>query len=187
MWRVGAEVSVAIERAVVIGGTGMLAGVTRALVEQGYDVSVVARGAHCGKGYTPIAVDYRDRAALERALVSDCTERGAPALVVCWMHARAGASPLDVGTWLATPDAAQRFVHVLGSAAARPGTDGSSRRVAFEALGYAYREVVLGFVLEHGGSRWLSHDEIVEGVIATIDADDTSRVVGVIEPWSMRP
>ncbi|GLV14955.1 hypothetical protein Heshes_26400 [Alicyclobacillus hesperidum] len=51
-----------------------------------------------------------------------------------------------------------------------------------------YRQVVLGFVLEPDmTSRWLTHQEISDGVIQAIQNDWERSVVGTLEPWERRP
>ncbi|NLG69565.1 MAG: hypothetical protein GX496_08420 [Firmicutes bacterium] len=50
-----------------------------------------------------------------------------------------------------------------------------------------YREVILGFVVEPSGSRWLTHDGISPGVLEAIDRDAPRWIVGTVEPWSARP
>jgi hypothetical protein len=50
-----------------------------------------------------------------------------------------------------------------------------------------YRSILLGFVLEADGSRWLSNKEIGEGVIKSIEEDIKDMVIGIMEPWEKRP
>ena len=50
-----------------------------------------------------------------------------------------------------------------------------------------YRRVILGFVVEGGKSRWLTHEEISGGVIEAVQKDAERYIVGTVEPWSMRP
>jgi hypothetical protein len=79
---------------------------------------------------------------------------------------------------------------VLGSAAADPALEAGTalrRRTAFEGHGFAYTEVVLGFVEGGSGSRWLSHDEISAGVVNAVVEEGGRHIVGVVDPWSARP
>ncbi|EJY55896.1 hypothetical protein URH17368_1284 [Alicyclobacillus hesperidum URH17-3-68] len=50
-----------------------------------------------------------------------------------------------------------------------------------------YRQVVLGFVAEETGSRWLTHAEITGGLVEAIRSDCERLVVGTLEPWEKRP
>lgn len=50
-----------------------------------------------------------------------------------------------------------------------------------------YREVMLGFVPLGTGSRWLTNEEISDGVIDAVGTDGERSIVGVVEPWELRP
>ena len=50
-----------------------------------------------------------------------------------------------------------------------------------------YRKVFLGFIIENEHSRWLTHDEISSGVIFQIHSDQSSGIIGQIEPYELRP
>ena len=156
----------ALERpghALVVGGTGMLRGTTRALAARGHPVTSVARRpTEIACGVAPLAVDYRDGEALAAALERAVAERGPLELAVCWIHTDAPAVPGLVAAVLA-PGA--RLVQVFGT-----------RRWPLSPvpLPIAYREVLLGASDE----RWLTHEEIAAGVLAAIDADEPCRVVG---------
>lgn len=75
-----------------------------------------------------------------------------------------------------------------GSAAANPA-ERAQRLPAWldSCLQIHYRQVILGFAVEGGRSRWLTHDEISGGVVAAVRADEPYRVVGTVDPWSLRP
>src|SRR5690606_3732421 len=50
-----------------------------------------------------------------------------------------------------------------------------------------YREVIRGFVIDAGRSRWLTHREISQGVLEAIRADRPRSIVGTVTPWPARP
>ncbi|WCH45748.1 short-chain dehydrogenase [Lysinibacillus sp. OF-1] len=50
-----------------------------------------------------------------------------------------------------------------------------------------YRQVQLGFIMENGQSRWLTHKEISQGVIDAIQYDRSINIVGTLQPWEQRP
>ena len=60
-------------------------------------------------------------------------------------------------------------------------------RAAEDAAYCLYRQVLLGFVPEGDGARWLTNDEISAGVLAAIDEDTALFRIGVTRPWSLRP
>ena len=82
-----------------------------------------------------------------------------------------------------------RFVQVLGSAAGDPARADRLAAMAKAARGLdcAYQAVVLGFVIEGGGSRWLTNAEISAGVISAVESGVPFSAVGTLAPWSARP
>lgn len=184
--------------ALVVGGTGMLRGVSLHLAETGYTVSVVARSrarldslaaASTAPGaINPLPLDYRQSERLVEALRSAMEQHGPVELAVCWIHsAPPDALRLTVET-IATRSPSCRLFHVRGSAVANPAAGGPRAPEWMEEHpGIRYRQVVLGFVIEGNRSRWLTHEEISGGVISAIADDAPYSIVGTVEPWSMRP
>jgi hypothetical protein len=184
--------------ALVVGGTGMLAGVVRGLVRAGCRTAVVARNA---SRITGVAAGTRDpervlavpadytrpdslKAALDAALMSG--ERFATA--VLWVHRPHRPVVREVVSGLLAADAL--LVDVLGSAALDPSRERPPAPPSLPESGVTYRQVVLGFTEGQGGSRWLTHQEISDGVLAAVadgDRGPATRVVGRVEPWADRP
>lgn len=50
-----------------------------------------------------------------------------------------------------------------------------------------YHQVQLGFKIEDSHSRWLTNEEISQGVIDSIQHDRLLHTVGTMEPWEKRP
>lgn len=149
--------------ALVVGGTGMLAGLTRELARRGHPVTAVARrAADLGDGVRTVALDYRDAHALGAALERAAVERGPLELAVCWIHTDAPAAPRLVAGALAPGG---RLVQVFG-ARVWP--------LEHVPVHVAYRQALLGAV----GARWLTHEEISAGVLAAVDADRPLQLVG---------
>ena len=160
----------------MVGGTGMLAGLVRALAEEGDYVTVLTRRGWRGDSVQgrvqSLMVDYRNTGLLELAL----KHNGLYDRMVAWIHSDA-------------PEALEKLrqcvmgdvLHVLGSAAADPGFP--SR---IPAAGEP-REVILGFVREGSHSRWLTDDEISAGVLQALRSGEARSVVGSVAPWSDRP
>src|SRR3569832_2707220 len=98
--------------ALVVGGSGMLAGCCRALLDVSDKVSVMARDARrinaIAPAIRPVLCDYMDEAALALTLAA----LDPPDLVVAWVHGRLP----DVRRALAERVKPKgRFVQVLGS------------------------------------------------------------------------
>jgi NAD(P)-dependent dehydrogenase (short-subunit alcohol dehydrogenase family) len=174
------------ERVLIVGGSGMLAGLGRALCERAERVSILARNEKriraVSDAVEPLVCDYNDGVALAEAL----SLIEAPDLVVAWIHGRAPQSRRAFAECLS---AEGRFVQVLGSALGDPAHPERLAEMAKAADGLPidYQAVVLGFVVENGQSRWLSNDEISAGVLSAIDSEKAVSIVGTVEPWSAKP
>jgi NAD(P)-dependent dehydrogenase (short-subunit alcohol dehydrogenase family) len=173
-------------RVLIVGGSGMLAGLGRALCERAERVSILARNEKriraVSDAVEPLVCDYNDGVALAEAL----SLIEAPDLVVAWIHGRAPQSRRAFAECLS---AEGRFVQVLGSALGDPAHPERLAEMAKAADGLPidYQAVVLGFVVENGQSRWLSNDEISAGVLSAIDSEKAVSIVGTVEPWSAKP
>lgn len=170
--------------ALVIGGTGMLRQTTLYLARRYDHVSLVARrpervGSH--DRIHPLALDYRETEALVQAVRGAIATHGPISLVVSWIHSTA---PDALPAILRELEHPFRLVHVRGSAAADPSKLPAAPGVPQHCH---YQQVILGFVIEGGRSRWLTNEEISEGVIAAIESAAERHVVGTVRPWEMRP
>jgi len=185
--------------ALIVGGTGMLYGASLGLAERGFHVSVVARNrdrlyrlAQAVRGLAgtvhPVPVDYRDTDRMVAALAETRVRFGPIELAVVWIHGTAPQAPMEVAKMVGDVGAPGRYFYVLGSASANPAHINGSLRAALARLdNLLYREIILGFVVEGGRSRWLTNAEISAGVLHAIDADEPRYVVGTVEPWALHP
>lgn len=178
----------------------MLQGVTLELVRRGYVVSVLARRADrlralaqaardLGGPVCPLAVDYRDTAALMRALERAVGDGGAISLAVVWVHRVAPEAPWAIARYVGTAARPGHYFHVLGSATEDPSQpDRDCQTGSFRFFpNLRYHEVILGFVREPWGSRWLTDEEICRGVLTAIDRRSSRWIVGTVAPWSEHP
>lgn len=183
-----------MKHALVIGGTGMLKGTSIWLNRQGYHLSVLARGQERLKEleealtfpehFSTLTFDYTQDDTLRSELQAIQDKHGPIQIVVSWISSpapQALRSIIDVvdqeniGTW--------DLYHVLGSR-----SDLEQVKLAVGAPATCnYRQVKLGFVVEGTQSRWLTHEEIADGVIRGISTQNPITVVGTLEPWEMRP
>ncbi|MGI8314271.1 short-chain dehydrogenase [Halobacillus mangrovi] len=182
-----------MKHALIIGGTGMLSDCCVQLAKQGYQLSIVARNEEkmdrIKKKIDPVSkmtkllVDYTEEDKLQTAIRKAIQIHGPVSLVVSWIHSTAPKAAQVLIDEVALSEKPFRFFHILGS---------SSDPIAYkESLSLPsqghYRTVLLGFVKEKGGSRWLTHSEISNGVAEAIEQDEPFCTVGEVEPWEERP
>jgi hypothetical protein len=168
----------------------MLSEVSFWLVGEGYHVSVVGRNAERMQRLTarsehisPVLVDYKDEVRLATELERTVENHGAVELVVAWIHSDAPRALGHVVSAVGEQNGEWSLFHVLGSSA-----DLGEVKVSVHVpANCSYHQVQLGFVLEGECSRWLRNDEIAGGVIEAISAGREVSLVGVLEPWGMRP
>ena len=175
-----------IKHALVIGGTGMLAGVCRYLAHAGYVVSIIGRTqskfnqiqVECpSSSIYPIISDYNSD-AIYNDVTEAIRERGSFDLIVSWTPNYATLERIcEMNSGVDT----FRLFQVKGS---RRYFEDEPIRIPDNCN---YRKVFLGFIKEGTGSRWLTHEEIANGVIQQIKTDNVEEVVGQIQPYEERP
>ncbi|WP_241535884.1 short-chain dehydrogenase [Indiicoccus explosivorum] len=182
-----------VKHALVIGGSGMLAGTVLWLADEGARVSVVARNEEKmqrmlarsvnTERIMPVYADYTNDPELEAALTEQIRKYGPPGLVVAWVHSNAPEALPSVIRLINKTGNPWKLFHVLGSS-----TDLASIQEGLTVPETCdYHQVQLGFVQEDGISRWLTNEEISDGVIEAIRADERVKTVGTLEPWDERP
>lgn len=179
----------------IIGGTGMLAGVTTSLLASGREVTVLSRGrlpidwlVGGENKARHLKIDYSSHRRLDDALLSETTDHGSFDRSICWVHS---AHEQEVCSLVAARTAGL-FLHIMGSSAKDPANpDRISRwqdRFKRQHPALDYRIVVLGFIRERRqAARWLTHREICEGVMASLVTSAPVQIVGTVEPWAERP
>lgn len=154
-------------RALVIGGTGMLAPAVRTLIDDGYEVFLPAR--HRPASGTWIEADWTDPPAFAHAV----TQRvGDPVdLLVLWAHRPQRTALARQLRPLIGPSTA--VLEVAGSGQYQ--ATGERRDIDGSTL------VVLGRITDANGGRWLMHTEISDAVLAARhEPPGTVRIVGTV-------
>ncbi|MBO0603096.1 short-chain dehydrogenase [Sporosarcina sp. E16_3] len=174
------------DHALVIGGTGMLAGVCIHLAREDYSVSVIGRTLSKFKrlivesppnSIFPLTTDY-DTDDVYVEINKAIRERGPFDLIISWTP---NYSMLERICEMNPGKSPFRLVHVKGS-----GRYFQDEPIRIPSL-CSYRKVFLGFVKEESGSRWLTLDEIANGVIKQIETNEEVRIIGQIHPYKARP
>lgn len=180
--------------ALVVGGTGMLMPVVKQLIDDGYTVSVIALRPSSlqalstylhaqGNGLNALAVDYHDDERLQENLLEAVRLHGPITLTVAWIHSSAIDAPLVIAELVTG-----KFFHVRSASASQPDFQDPFDVISIKALSdIEYYQIILGFVLENGAARWLTNQEIAQGVIAAMKEPCASGTIGITEPWQSRP
>jgi NAD(P)-dependent dehydrogenase (short-subunit alcohol dehydrogenase family) len=167
----------------IVGGSGMLAGLCQLLAADGWELSIVGRDetklarATAPPRLHPVAVDYQDLAAFNAALAGAAAARGPFVLAVCWIRSWAPDS-LRAAAAAVAPGA--RLVHVIGSQRSDESAAAIAELERREDL--VYQQVQLGAVIDNCGQRWLTNDEISNGIYAALHAEQPYYLVGTLVP-----
>ncbi|QXE02459.1 hypothetical protein [Terribacillus sp. DMT04] len=173
----------------VIVGTGMLEDAVLTWNQQGHTVTVVARKKEKLKRLVSRAdfpkrlhIVQSDYLQLEK-FKNQLAQLSAPDVIVSWIH-RSGNDAIQ---WLCNhykvSDTRIAFFHIKGSSAHNP----KQNFIPPYSNSIIYHEVILGFQLDSGVSRWLTNTEIAAGVVHAAEQKPPQYVVGTVEPWDKRP
>lgn len=179
-----------MKHALVIGGTGMLSKASVWLSENGYQVSVIGRNPKKMQQLleqntlqlTPVLVDYTNTEELAEQIRSIQQQNGPIELVVAWVHST-GPQVIPCVLEMLPANQLVAFFHVCGS---------SSNLKDIKAITALpkhvfYHQIQLGFKRENGFSRWLTHEEISQGVIEAVLSGKSESVIGTLEPCDKCP
>jgi hypothetical protein len=160
----------------IVGGTGMLAGLTRRVAMRSRSLTLIARRPDAlavELGARPVSLDWTDALSAQRALEA---LRNTFDLVISWLHDDA----VLLARWC--EEAARshgRSVRIHGSLSIDPAV--RARRDPDPRPGIARQTVILGWFADpsaEDGQRWLTDAEICAGVWQAVD--DPSKRLTVI-------
>lgn len=161
------------EHCLFVGGTGMLEAAARHAAELSRRLTLGARRPESlakALGVMALPLDWHDRSATVAALAT--LDGPAPDLLISWLH--------DDGVWLAAglegllPTAA-RTIRVHGSDSRDPAR--RAERDPNPRADLRRQTVILGWVNEPEGRRWLTDAEISSAVIRAIDRPGENTVI----------
>jgi hypothetical protein len=182
--------------ALVVGGTGMLRLASLELMKRSEMVTSVARtrsslwalDALCPPGgarHRLVIADWSRPKAFIGAVRSHVLQFGHPELAVVWTHEPGLA--IELMSTISGPSGRCLFLHLIGNRVGNPLAEAFAWRERHpEPPGPHYRQVVLGYERGRAGWRWLTHDEICEGVLEAIEAQVPRFIVGRVSPWPPR-
>lgn len=177
------------QTALVIGGTGMLRPAVHQLINCGMTVLLVSRRPGRAAPYKdglgefiPVEADWGKPEALVDSVLT-ATDGCSVSHVIVWVHSPYRTAVIRALEQVIAPDAV--VINVWGSA----NQDPREVRLAetSELPGIDTRDVLLGYIRAAGASRWLTHAEISEGVLSTLNRTEHIHTVGQIEPWDQHP
>lgn len=173
----------------VIGGTGMLQAAVLAWNSEGHEVTVVARTAEklqelsklaaCPERLRTIQADYHQLEGFQKKL----EDIPAPDIIVSWIHRSGNNATEALCRLYGRLSDRVEFFHIKGSSAHEPQQNYTPNYS--DTIGY--HEIILGFQLTGNASRWLTNEEIADGVREAVKLQQHRYIVGTVEPWSARP
>ena len=170
-----------IENALIIGGTGMLAEASAHLAQISNNLTIASRNPHAlavKLKANPLELDWENlseaNVRLDKILPCD--------LIVSWVREWVQEEGLGLITPLeALLKPGGRSIRVHGCESADPKV--REKVNAGSRTDINRQTVILGWINQPEGARWLTHSEISQGVIHTINSPQLKNfVVGSLEP-----
>ncbi|MFZ4451080.1 short-chain dehydrogenase [Salibacterium aidingense] len=179
----------------VFGGTGMLAKATGWMTKHATRTVVFGRNqgrldylmkSYNSHGLEIRNLDYTDTEALKHEIKSAYMQHGPIDMVVAWIHSTAPAAIQTIKQQISYLQGRRHwtFLHIKGSANDLTSIITSDPD---NSANCHVKEVRLGFIYNGSFSRWLTNEEISDGVIQAIKEEKDITVVGTLEPWEKRP
>ena len=176
----------------VFGGTGMLQKATGWIAGHSTKTIVYGRNAYrlnrLGEQYNNVTtrdLDYRETNKLEEEIKLAYKSNGPIKTVVAWIH---GTAPNAIPTIKEQIGLLQNekwtLIIIKGSSSNLKSITSSETELP---LNCGVKQIQLGFKIVGSKSRWLTHEEIADGVIAGIKSGNKKTVVGTLHPWNKRP
>jgi hypothetical protein len=172
-----------INRSLVIGGSGMLAGTSLWLAELSKEVYVSGRNilklqklVDKKRNIIPLIIDNKDQRNFKESLDKI---KGRIDLVVAWIHSDAKDS-LDVLIRDLAYRRGETKLYVINGIANGNQTVSPNENIS-------YNIIRLGFIMENENSRWLTDEEISNGVISAIRSGKSDYTVGETGPVEKIP
>lgn len=181
----------------IIGGTGMLKGASVALAGKTRILTSVARTPQSLQALDEVLpgfagihhmlpLDWSNPTEFLSSLARHVAGVGQPSLVVAWLHDDRFAT--EVAACVSSSESACRFFQIRSCAVADPANKVHyDKSMLTPREGLVPHQIILGFHVNGGGSRWLCDAEISSGVLAAIELRDRTTVVGAVSPWENRP
>lgn len=179
----------------IFGGTGMLSQATGWITEKASYTIVFGRNRqrlnrlrekYWQPGLEIQELDYTNIEALKSAIKTTYMQHGTINMVVAWIHSTA---PDAIPTIMKQISELQKeeqwsLIVIKGSSDDLSRITTAGKNIPNNCN---VKEVQLGFKFDGSVSRWLTHQEISEGVNQAIESDKIKTVVGTLEPWERRP
>ena len=173
----------------VIGGTGMLQKAVLGWNEDKHEVTVIARTkgslqrlaeqAAYPEHFQTIQGDYHQLESFRKQLKDIPT----PDIIVSWVHSSGKHAIQALCNFYGNLPNRIEIFHIKGSSAYDP----QQNYTPYYSDIINYHEVILGFQLNGSTSRWLTNEEIANGVRDAVKLRQHRFIVGTVEPWSARP
>lgn len=126
---------------------------------------------------TPLLVDYTKGNLLKEKIKDTIKQNGSIDLVVAWIHSYAKEALSIIANEVSNTVDKWELFHILGSGS---NLKDVKRKVATPE-NCSYYQIQLGFIIENDHSRWLTHQEISNGVIEAIQKKKKIHIVGQLD------
>lgn len=181
----GQKVILMDKKYLIIGGTGML---RKVVLELGRNSVILVTGRREERlkelaGNNPnifiFSGDYTDAIFIEN-LQEEIKNFSGIFDVIAWVHQEGNKVHQEIFK-LFNDQKSYRYYHVLSSKWGNPKIIHPAKVEARSFNNLDYRQVILGYMNDRGKKRWLSDEEISDGVMEALRAETSVYYVGISE------
>ena len=175
----------------VIGGTGMLSQAVLYFASQYSTISVIARHqgglnrlkAQAGENseiFNLLAVDYRNYGKLVKKVSESVQEFGDVNTIISWIHSTAPDALQTVCRDLDSNSGKINLFEIVSSERGKIPNYHVQQAKGFSLFqSIKYHSILLGAVKDGSSLRWLTHDEISDGVIDAVENLKVNTIIGM--------
>ncbi|CAG9622678.1 Rossmann-fold NAD(P)-binding domain-containing protein [Sutcliffiella rhizosphaerae] len=175
--------------ALIFGGTGMLTKATVWIAKHANKTTVYGRNEiklkKLEEQYSEIGIqtrklNYQETQNLRKEIQLAIEENGPVRTVIAWIHSTAPDALSTLEKEITKLQGEKwTFIIIKGS---------NSKLIKSDfPTSFEIKEIQLGFIYDGTSSRWLTHEEISNGVIKGIVSKNKQTLIGTLTPWEKRP
>lgn len=129
-----------------------------------------------------LQLDWSDAGGFLEAIIDHIESTETPDLVVAWNHD--DQLTVRLASLMAENGVFPHFFHIIGSASENPKNIANSLLADLPpSIAGHYHQVILGAKGKGAGSRWLSNQEIADGVLEAVKNQRSQFLVGTLERY----
>lgn len=105
-------------------------------------------------------------------------------LAILWIHDTGKQFSENIKHFLFSHHPKTKVYQLWGSSSRNPLE--LSQTALHTSYPERYREIFLGYERTGSSTRWLTDQEISEGIVQAVETDESQSTIGITDPWSKK-